>query len=58
MYLQHNIEALSRDCCCHGKAVSTKYYECVYLIAAAFSAMYDIFTCDLSDFTVFGHVIS
>jgi hypothetical protein len=34
MYVQHNIEARSRNCCCHGKAVSIKYYECVYLIAA------------------------
>jgi len=57
MYVQHNIEARSRNCCCHGKTISIKYYECVYLIAA-FSAMFYIVTCGLSDCTVFGHVIS
>ena len=30
MYLQRNIEARSRNHCCRGKAVSIKYYVCVY----------------------------
>ena len=29
MYLQRNIEARSRNHCCHGKAVSVTYSECV-----------------------------
>jgi len=36
MCVQHDIEARSRNCYCHGKAASIKYYECVYLIAAFF----------------------
>jgi len=55
--VQHCIEARSPDCYCHGKAVSMKYYECVYL-TAAFLALYYIVTRGPSDCTVFGHVIS
>jgi hypothetical protein len=29
MYVSHNTEARSRNHCCRGKTISTKYYECV-----------------------------
>jgi hypothetical protein len=31
MYVQRNIEARWRNHCCRGKAISIKYYECVYV---------------------------
>ena len=32
MYIQRNIEARSRNRCCHGKAIDITYSECVSVV--------------------------
>jgi hypothetical protein len=32
MYVQRNIEARSRNCCCHGKAINVTCSECVSVV--------------------------
>jgi len=32
MYIQRNIEARSRNRCCHGKAINITYSECVSVV--------------------------
>jgi hypothetical protein len=58
---KRNIEALSRNHCCCGNAISIMYFECVrslsYLTCSS-HAPYYIDICGLSGCTIFFHIIS
>jgi hypothetical protein len=59
-YVYRNIEARSRNHCCHGNAVRMKNYESVYsclrYAACKAHAPYYIFICSLSGSTIFFHI--
>jgi protein-S-isoprenylcysteine O-methyltransferase Ste14 len=39
MYVEHNIEARSRNRFCRGKAISIQYYECAFVFLSSLSSM-------------------
>ena len=68
---QSNTEARSLNHCCHGKAVTINYYECVCVCVCVcvlalvvrhenriFYACYCVVICDLSGFTIYSYIIS
>jgi len=57
--VQHN-EVRSPNRCCSGKAISITYSEGVFLVLGTQHAvrMRHIVVCDLSDSTIFSHIIS
>ena len=60
MYGKRNIEALSCNHCCSGKAISFTHSECVFVALGIQHAvrMCYIAICGLSGCTVFFHIIS
>jgi len=62
MYIQRNIEARSRNRCCHGKAINVTYSECVSVILiikhANTNAQYYIAMSGPSGSAIFFHIIS
>ena len=64
MYVQRNIEALSRTNFCRGKAISITYYGFVPVALLTqqtnlfFSILYRIAICGLSGCTTFFHCIA
>ena len=60
MYVQRSIDARACNHCCSEKAMSIKYYDCVYVALGILYAMRmcHIVMCSLSGPTVFFHIIS
>jgi len=60
LYVERDIEALSCNHCCSGKAISITYSECVFLALVIQHAIQlrHIVTCDLSGSTIFLHITS
>ena len=60
MYVYRNIESLSCNQRCSGKAISITYSECVFVALGIQHAMrmLHIVICGLSGSTVFFHIIS
>jgi len=60
MYYQRNIEAVSRNHCCRGKALCVTSSECVFvaLVIQHAMRMRRIVICGLPGCTTFFHVIS
>ena len=60
MYVQRNIEALSSNHCCRGKAISITYPACVLVALGIQHAMrmHLVVLCDLPGSKLFFHIIS
>jgi len=60
LYVQRNSEARSCNYCCSGRAVSTTYSECVFVVLAIQHAMRmgHFVICGLSRSTLLFHIIS
>ena len=57
LYVQRNIETRSRNHCCRGKAMSIRYYECVFCNLALVISLAS-FLRRLSGYTTFFHIFS
>ena len=62
-YVKRNIETLSWECCCSGKAISVKYYECLTVFLSYFVDMQNahavyVIICGLSGCTILSYIIS
>jgi len=73
MYVQCNVEVCMHNQCCHGNAITIKFYDCVCVRAPVFaygralaiwhaycisSALHSVDIYGLSGCTIFFHVIS